>query len=292
MVAPRRARPPELEDPLNRYLYHPLASSVARLLQPTGISPNAVSVGGALCIWAAAWAYAAMAWPAGALAGLALHMSWHVLDGADGDLARLTGRSSPRGEMVDGLCDYAGHAVLYVVLAAILDDKIGWWAWPLAVVAAASHAVQTNHAEAQRRCYQWWVYRKPWIKNAKAAEDAVFRDRSGFGLASTWLTRLYLGVASRMAPWAERLDALVDQAAGDSRALTRIRRCVRGSSRTSLAFEKIVGPNPRTIILGIGMLLGSPLWFFLFEAVVLNLVLAVSMIHHNAVGRRLVERLA
>ena len=43
----------------------------------------------------------------------------HVVDGADGDLARLTGRSSPIGEMVDGLCDYLSHIVLYLVL--------GWW---------------------------------------------------------------------------------------------------------------------------------------------------------------------
>ena len=54
--------------------------------------------------------------------------------------------------------------------------------------------------------------------------------------------------------------------------------------------EKAVGPNPRTLILGASMALGSPLWFFLAEAVVLNAILAVSVAHHNAVGRRLVAR--
>ena len=66
---------------------------------------------------------------------------------------------------------------------------------------------------------------------------------------------------------------------------------MRRSSRTSLRLEKALGPNPRTIILGAAMLAGSPLWFFLGEAVLLNLVLAASLIHHNAVGRRLIERL-
>jgi phosphatidylglycerophosphate synthase len=37
-----------------------------------------------------------------------LHMGWHVLDGADGDLARMTGRASPQGELFDGICDYVG----------------------------------------------------------------------------------------------------------------------------------------------------------------------------------------
>src|SRR5690606_20900660 len=61
--AAQKPRPTELKDPLNRFLYHPLAARLARLLQPTGISPNAVSVAGMLCAWTAAWAYAALDYP-------------------------------------------------------------------------------------------------------------------------------------------------------------------------------------------------------------------------------------
>jgi hypothetical protein len=286
-----RARKPELEDWLNRHLYHPLSGRLARLLVPTGVSPNMVSVAGALSIWAAAWVYASVEWPYGALLGLALHMLWHVIDGADGDLARMTGKSSPTGEMVDGLCDYAGHCILYFTLAAILDDQIGIWAWPLAVAAAVSHAVQTNHAEAQRRSYQWWCYGVPWLKHAQAAGDEVFEQRSGFSRTFAWLPRVYLKVAEWMAPSASRLDAFVEQAADSPRRRARISRLVRRSWRRSLVYEKLVGPNPRTIMLGASMLAGSPLWFFLGEVVLLNMILAASVTHHNAVGRRLVERL-
>ena len=51
-----RTRPVELEDRLNRLIYHPLAASLARLLQPLGVSPNAVSVTGMLLIFGATWA--------------------------------------------------------------------------------------------------------------------------------------------------------------------------------------------------------------------------------------------
>jgi hypothetical protein len=203
----------------------------------------------------------------------------------------MTGRTSPIGEMVDGLCDYAGHAVLYVVLAAMLDDWIGLWAWPLGLAAAASHAVQTNHAEAQRRSYSWWVYGVPWIRNAQAADDAVFRKRSAVSRTFAGLARLYLKVAQGMAPWSAQLDGEVAAAAGDPGRLAHIQRTVRRAFARALVLEKAVGPNPRTIILGVCMLIGSPLWFFLAEIVLLNAVLAVSVIHHNAVGRRLVERL-
>ena len=48
------ARPRELQDPLNFYFYHPLAARLARLLRPTGISPNMVSVMSLLALIAAA----------------------------------------------------------------------------------------------------------------------------------------------------------------------------------------------------------------------------------------------
>lgn len=288
----RRLRAPELQDPLNRYLYHPLAHRLARMLVPTGISPNAVSVAGTLLVWAAAWAYATVSWPIGALLGFGLHMLWHVFDGADGDLARLTGRASATGELVDGVCDYSAQTLLYFVLAAILDDQIGGWAWVLATVAGISHIVQTNHAETQRRSYLWWVYGVPWLKHAQEAGDEVFRERNWFSSTFAWMARDYLKLANWMAPWSARLDALIDEAAGQPRRLARIRRLVRRSSRVSLIYEKLVGPNPRTIMLGASMLAGSPLWYFLGEAVLLNLILAASVRHHSAVGRRLVERVA
>ena len=105
----RPVRPRELEDPLNHYLYHPLAWQLARVLARTPITPNMVSVVGGLSVVAAGIAYLqptpGATWSTWAWLGLALHMAWHVIDGADGDLARMTGRTSPRGELIDGLCD-------------------------------------------------------------------------------------------------------------------------------------------------------------------------------------------
>ena len=49
MTGRPQSRPPELQDGLNRYLYHPLAARLARLLAPTRITPNLVSVVGAGC---------------------------------------------------------------------------------------------------------------------------------------------------------------------------------------------------------------------------------------------------
>jgi phosphatidylglycerophosphate synthase len=286
----RPQRPRELQDPLNHYLYHPLAWQLARLLAPTPITPNMVSVVGAGFVVAAALVYTGwlggLAWPAAALVGMVLHMTWHVVDGADGDLARLTGRSSPIGEMVDGLCDYLSHAVLYILLALLLAGGTGffsgWTAWVLVVAAGISHALQANHVEVQRRQYQYWVYGTPWLRNSHGQEGSATSQSWAGALVSA-----YIGVASGMTPEALKIDAAVQAAGGDKARLGEIAAAARAEAPPLLLLCKILGPNPRAIVLGISMLAGSPLWYMLYQTIVLNLLLVHSVRAHNAAARRI-----
>ena len=291
--APRMARPQrprELQDPLNHYLYHPLAWQVARVLAHTPITPNMVSVVGAGFVVAAGLAYTQLTWPLAAALGMMLHMTWHVVDGADGDLARLTGRSSPIGEMVDGLCDYLSHVVLYLLLAAMLAQSTGlfsgWLAWVLVVGAGISHALQANHVEVQRRQYQWWVYGTPWLRNS--------HDKEGSATSRSWAGKLvssYIAVASGMTPEALRVDAAIQQAHGDQARLAEIARAVRDEAPPLLLLCKVLGPNPRAIILGLSMVAGSPVWYMLYQAIFLNLLLIYSVRAHNAGARRIAAKI-
>ena len=290
----RPKRPRELQDPLNYYLYHPLAWQLARGLARTPLTPNMVSVGGALAVVAAGIAYTGgdytgLAWPLSAALGMALHMSWHVIDGADGDLARLTGRSSPIGEMVDGLCDYLSHAVLYVLLAVWLQHYGGWFsgwhAWALVVAAGLSHAVQSNHVEVQRRQYQYWVYATPWLRVSHDGTSATAQSWAG-GLVSA-----YLGLANGMTPHALRIDEAVAAARHDPPRLAEIAIAVRAESPPLLLMCKFLGPNPRAIVLGLSMFAGTPLWYMLYQSLVLNALLAGSVVMHNAAAKRIALRI-
>lgn len=274
-----------MQDPLNRYLYHPLAWRLALNLARTPLTPNMVSVIGAGFVIAASVAYAQPWWPASALLGMILHMTWHVVDGADGDLARITGRSSPTGEMVDGLCDYLSHIVLYLVLGWLLQQQIGPVAWAITVAAGASHIVQANHVEVQRRQYQWWVYGVPWLRNTHNAESET--AKSGFSA----LVSAYLGMASGMTPYALKIDAAVAAAERDPVQLDRIRTAVRAEAPPLLRLCKLLGPNPRAIVLGLSMLAGSPLYYFVYQTVALNALLIHSVRAHNAAAKRMAAKL-
>jgi phosphatidylglycerophosphate synthase len=284
-AAPNRPkRPRELQDWLNHYLYHPLAWQLARALARTPLTPNMVSVIGACFVVGAGVAYAQPWYPYSALLGLFLHMTWHVVDGADGDLARMTGRSSPIGEMVDGLCDYASHVVVYFILGWLLWREEGsfWFAWWLMWAAGLSHVAQANHVEVQRRQYQWWVYGTPWIRHSHGAHDAATR-KSPFGA----LVSAYLAVAAGMTPFAGRIDEAVERAALDPAERERIGQAARAAEAPLLPLLKLLGPNPRAIVLGLSMLAGSPLWYFLYQAVFLNLLLVLSVVLHNRAARRM-----
>jgi hypothetical protein len=282
-----------VQDALNRYLYHPLAFRLARVLRPTGIAPNAVSVasGGLVCL--AAVLYTRVGWPAGALAGFACHLLWHVVDGADGDLARMTGKASPIGEFVDGAADYLGHIVMYVLLAAMLDaTAIGGWAWPLATVAGLSRIAQANHQETKRREYLWRVYGTPWLGTQRGTGKRVFSEHRWPSRMAARLVRAYLALGEGMAPYSARLDRIVGEASGDERRLAEVRLRIREASRGSLLLQKALAANPRTILLGLCMMAGSSLWYFVIEAVALNVLLLVSIAYHNGVERRLVAALS
>jgi hypothetical protein len=130
----------------------------------------------------------------------------------------------------------------------------------------------------------------PWLKHAEAAGDEVFRQRNGFSRAFAWFARGYLKLAEASDPYAPEVDAAIARTAGDPRRRERIARLARDNGRVSLLYQKLVGANPRAPILALAMALGSPLYYFFAEIVLLNLLLAASVRHHRAASRRLARQ--
>ncbi|MFT3976753.1 MAG: CDP-alcohol phosphatidyltransferase family protein [Sphingomonas bacterium] len=264
-------KPRELQGFLNRNAYHPAARRLASLLARTPVTPNMVSIFGAVMVCATGVLYALVGTPLAIAIGFALHLLWHVVDGADGDLARMTGRASPRGEVVDGLCDYGGHTVLYLLLGSVLQQSWGPWVWLIVVGAGASRIVQSVFAESSRRTYQWWVYGVPWLQHNRAAPTGV-----GGALA-----RFYLKVSSVVTGPTERVNAIVTSAEADPAERQRIARLAKESGMGTLLVPALLGANPRTILLGLSMIAGSSIWFFLIELTVLNVLLLVGIVQQR-----------
>jgi len=104
---------PELEEILDLVLFRPIAFVIVKLLQPTRITPNHVTLFSFLPGLASGWCF----WqgtPEYFLAGSILLFSTNVLDCVDGMLARIRGTGSLVGYVLDGFVDYVTQIFLII----------------------------------------------------------------------------------------------------------------------------------------------------------------------------------
>jgi choline kinase/phosphatidylglycerophosphate synthase len=111
----RRSLTKSTDGPVSRYLNRPISTRLSMALAPLRPSPNLVSwVAFVIGIVAASL----LAAERPLIGGLLVHLH-SVLDGVDGELARLQMRTNPRGARLDNLLDR-------MVDAAIVAG-LGWW---------------------------------------------------------------------------------------------------------------------------------------------------------------------
>jgi phosphatidylglycerophosphate synthase len=115
---------------INRYV----SLWVTRRLMRTRIRPNHITVFTMACGVAAAAVCALGGWTA-AFAGVLLLELGSILDGVDGELARLKYQGSRRGEWLDTISDDLANACWIAGAAANLAAAGSAWAWPAAGIA-------------------------------------------------------------------------------------------------------------------------------------------------------------
>jgi hypothetical protein len=122
-----------------------------------GWSPNAVTVGFIVC-GVAAGAIAALGGLASAVAAALLIQAYLLLDCADGELARWSGRTSVTGVYLDGIGHYLGETALLAGLGVRAQGHLTWSGGYVsaglaaAVLAALVKAETDNVIVARAKC--------------------------------------------------------------------------------------------------------------------------------------------
>jgi len=113
----RRSLGKDTDGPVSRYLNRPISTRISMTLAALRLSPTLLSFLTFLVGMWGAWSLSA----GRALMGGLLVQAASVLDGTDGETARLLGRASARGAFIDGLFDRMVDAAIVAAL---------WlWAW-------------------------------------------------------------------------------------------------------------------------------------------------------------------
>jgi phosphatidylglycerophosphate synthase len=122
-----------------------VGARIAVFANKHGIAPTVLTVGnlGLGCLVSVAVVALAepvadgrvWAWPVGLLALVGWHLAY-ALDCSDGQLARVTGQTSPAGARIDVLCDVASQIALVAALASVAEAQVpDTPAWLLAAFA-------------------------------------------------------------------------------------------------------------------------------------------------------------
>ncbi|MDB5393117.1 MAG: CDP-diacylglycerol--serine O-phosphatidyltransferase [Rhodospirillales bacterium] len=267
-------RTSEIEEITNLYLIHPTASSLTPLFARLGISPNAISLTGMVFGILAGFAYYHYQDRRYVIAGFILMVAWHVMDGVDGQLARLTHSQSQLGKILDGICDYVTFIAVYSGLAAALSGEMGSWVWVLAIVAGLCHAVQSAMYELQRQEYNFWGWdRKSAELLAPDALPASDADGSMVPRLLDMIYRLYvrcqLHAAGIMVEFRQRLAMTLE---AEPERAELIRERYRALFAPSVRQWSVMSANYRTLGIFIAALIGGPQYYFWFETVIFSLI--------------------
>ncbi len=123
------------DGPVSRYLNRPISTRLSIALSPLRLHPDLVS----MVSFAVAVAGAvAIGRGGGILGGILVHLA-SILDGCDGELARLQLRASPSGALLDGMLDRVGDVAIVAACAVWALDR-GGAAETVALAAVAATA--------------------------------------------------------------------------------------------------------------------------------------------------------
>jgi len=261
----RRTR--EIEEFSNLYFIHPIAARLTPVLAAVGVSPNTVSLTGMLCGILAGWAYFYYQDLRYAAAGFVLMIAWHILDGVDGQLARLTNRQSKFGKVIDGIADSVTFFAVYLGLGLAMQEPLGGWVWLAITGAAVTHSLQSATYEFQRQEYDTWVRGKNPVEFSL---DDMPDDKTQ---PDFWLQRIIYTLGNYYVRLQHRLDP------GSTRHRHRLARAlaaqparaefIRGQYRETFSslvrYWSVMSSNYHTLLIFICAALNAPLWYFFIE---------------------------
>ena len=134
------AWPKPTDGPVSRWINRPMSLRITRVLAPTGVTPNQISLVTLLMGFAAAW-FASLGGYAWWLAAAGTFQLASILDGTDGELAVLTYRQTEWGAWVDTLCDNLSYLAFIVGMTVGVHRAglPGWYVvWGVVGLAAAA----------------------------------------------------------------------------------------------------------------------------------------------------------
>lgn len=293
----------DTEEWLDIHFTRPLGLLWARFFNHFDIHPNVVTI---LSIILGAAAGVMFYYPdlTHTLIGIFLLVWANLYDSADGQLARMTGKKTRWGRILDG---FAGDVWFFTIYAAIClrlqeqpipgtDEPWGVWIWLMAAVSGLiCHGKQCQLADYYRNIHLYFIKGKSGSELDRF--DALRKEFHSLSWSKDGVWKLFLyfyGNYTRsqeqMTPAFQRFRAALLERYAGSELSDALRADFRKGSLPLMKYANILTFNTRAIVLYLSLLAGHPWFYFAFELVVMNILFLYMRNRHEALCRRMQQQ--
>ncbi len=276
----------DTEEWLDVHFNRPIGLVFALLWNKLGIHPNVITVLSIFLGIGAGWMfyYTDLAHN---LMGVALLVLADFCDSTDGQMARLTGKKTLVGRVLDGASGDVWFIAIYAALCLRMQGqyipgteiKWGIGIWCLAAIAGIlSHSPQSMIADYYRQIHLFFLKGKEGSElDNYAQQRAIYESTPASKVFAKLFYKSYSGYCKNQetrTPKFQQFFAQWKEAAAtrDKADLEPIRQDFLKGSRPLMAYANILTFNTRAIVLYITCLLNCPWVYMLFEITLLNLL--------------------
>ena len=295
----------DTEEWFDLHFHRPLGFLWAKFFAKLGVSPNAITVAsifmgvaGGIMLYFGQPYLAWLNW-----LGMLLITWADTFDSADGQLARLTQQYSRMGRILDGVSgDLWFAAIGFALVFRELDfgdSMLGfyfreheWQIWALGILSGLSHALQAAMADCYRQFHLFFLKGQQGseLDSAAKLKEQYHRLEWGRNFWSKLPLFFYSGYTANQERWTpnmQRLRAALNERYGEDGVPTQeFRDYFRQLSLPLMKYTNILTFNTRIIACFIAVLINNPWLYFVFEIVVLNLLLIYMVLRHEGICKK------
>ncbi len=285
----------DTEEWLDIHFTRPLGLLWARFFNYFNIHPNVVTILSIILgVAAAVFFYFDKLW-LNAI-GILLLVWANLYDSADGQLARMTGKKTRWGRILDGFAGDVWFFAIYFSLSLRLTPEWGVWIWLLSAFAGfVCHARQCQLADYYRNIHLYFLKGEGGseLDNSRKLTDefqSLSWKTDGAWKLFLFFYRNYTRKQEQATPAFQHFKAALDKRFG--KALPQaLRDDFRRGSLPLMKWANILTFNTRAIVLYVSLLVGLPWIYMLFEVTVMNALLIYMRARHEKLCRQLLDHL-
>lgn len=237
--------------------------------------------------------------------GVILLMFANFCDSTDGQMARLTGKKTLIGRMLDG---FSGDVWFFCIYAAfayrLMDNNIpftnltwGYWSWVLAFVAGVlCHSPQSSLSDYYRQIHLFFLKGKSgseldnYQSQRKVYEEKAKSDILGRAFFYNYAN--YCKSQEKRTPEFQKLIAVMNEKYNGAESLPEdVKQEFLAGSRPLMPFTNILTFNTRAICLYITALIGQPWIYMVFEITVMQALYAHMHNRHEALCKKIYNKI-